>query len=184
VVIANDPGPFADPEAITPSVATLHGEVLLGSRSAAAGALRFAPVFAADPGITTVSHVHSPHLGAWSQTHRTFPIHYVPVQRNTLARELPVYVDRRQAEADFIVEQIKANPHLFAILEANGGSTVWGRNGLAAVADVIVLLEEGARLQILAEAIGGSRPFGPGVLSQQWAMGGLTDQARQAGLLP
>jgi L-ribulose-5-phosphate 4-epimerase len=184
VVILNDPGPWADDRSVRPSVATLDGTVLLGPGGAAGGALRFAPIFKARAEITTVSHVHTPHLGAWSQTQRTLPITYVPVQRHTLARELPIYIDRRQDEAQFIVEQLTENPHLFAILEANGGSTVWGRQGLQATAEVILLLEEGARLQILAEAIGGSRPFGPGVLAQQWKMGGLTAQAEALGLLP
>lgn len=183
VVIVNDPGPWADDPSVRPAVARLDGTVLLGPKSTAGAALRFAPVFEAYADITTVSHVHSPYLGAWSQTHRTLPIHYVPVQRHTLARELPIYIDRRQDEAAYIVEQVAINPHLFAILEANGGSTVWSRSGLQATAEVILLLEEGARLQVLAEAIGGSRPFGPGVLTQQWKMGGLTEQAKELGLL-
>jgi L-ribulose-5-phosphate 4-epimerase len=37
----------------------------------------------------------------------------------------------------------------------------------------VLLLEEGAQFQILAAAIGGSKSFGPGVLQQQWRMGGL-----------
>jgi len=183
VVILNDPGPWADDRNVRPSVARLDGTVLLGPAAAAGGALRFAPIFLARPEITTVSHIHTPYLGAWSQTQRSLPISYVPVQRHTLARELPIYIDRRQDEAEFIVEQLTENPHLFAILEANGGSTVWGWDGLQATAEVILLLEEGAQLQILAEAIGGSRPFGPGVLAQQWKMGGLTEQAKTLGLL-
>ena len=46
--------------------------------------------------------------------------------------ELPVYIDRRQAEVDFILEQIARDPAVPAIVEANGGGTVWGRPGLAA----------------------------------------------------
>jgi hypothetical protein len=38
----------------------------------------------------------------------------------------------------------------------------------------IILLEEGAHFQLLAAAaLGGSRPFGPGVLEQQWKIGKL-----------
>ena len=36
-----------------------------------------------------------------------------------------------------------------------------------------MLLEEGAQFQILGQALGGSKPFGPGVLEQQWKMGKL-----------
>ena len=42
--------------------------------------------------------------------------------------EIPVYVDRRQAEVDFILEQIALDPAVPAIVEANGGGTVWGRD--------------------------------------------------------
>ena len=51
------------------------------------------------------------------------------------------------------------------------------RNGLLATAEYIQILEEGAQFQILAEALGGSQPFGTGVLEQQWKMSGLTDEA-------
>ena len=145
---------------------------------------RYTKLFQQHSDITTVSHVHSPYLGAWAQTHRTLPFHYVPVQRYQLARELPVYIDRRQPEVDFILDSIAQNPFNLAILEANGGSTVWGKQGLRATAEFILLLEEGAQLQLLADALGGSRPYGPGVLTQQWKMSGLYERATELGLVP
>jgi len=135
------------------------------------------------PEITTVVHVHAPHLGAWSQTHRPLPIDYVPVQRFNLVRELPVYVDRTQPEVEYILEILEKDPDNFAVLEANGGATVWGRRGLLKTAEEIILLEEGARIQILAQLLGGSQPFGPGVLAQQFAMSQLTERAQRKGLL-
>lgn len=59
-----------------------------------------------------------------------------------------------------------------------------GKEGLHKTAEFIVILEEGARVQLLAEAIGGSRDFGPGVLAQQFKMSGLTEQAHALGYLP
>jgi len=50
---------------------------------------------------------------------------------------------------------------------------VWSWKGLRHLVNQIILLEEGARFQILAQAIGGSQAFGPGVLEQQWKMGKL-----------
>ena len=131
--------------------------------------------------ITTVVHVHSPHLGAYAQAHRAFPIRYVALQRHVVVTELPVYVDRRQAEVDFILEQLAHDPDLPAIVEANGGATVWGRGGLAATAELIQLLEEAAQLQVLAEAAGRPQDYGPGVLAQQWGHTGLLDTARRQG---
>jgi hypothetical protein len=68
---------------------------------------------------------------------------------------------------------LSRDPQVPAILEANGGSTAWGRKGLLALANYIVLLEEGARFQAIAETLGGSKDYGPGVLEQQWKMSGL-----------
>jgi hypothetical protein len=77
----------------------------------------------------------------------------VPVQRFHLFKELPIYIDRRQAEVDFILDQLKVDIEHRAILEANGGATVWGRQGLQETAEFILLLE-GAQIQLLAELAG------------------------------
>ncbi|CAL4869437.1 hypothetical protein MMA231_03729 (plasmid) [Asticcacaulis sp. MM231] len=61
----------------------------------------------------------------------------------------------------------------FAILKANGGSTVWRRKGLLALANTALILKEGARMQFLPECLGGSKLFGPGVMEQQWKMSRL-----------
>ena len=160
------------------------GTVYQGDPARGGRVHRYRRIFETHDDVTTVVHVHSPHLGAWAQTHRPLPINYVPVQRFNLVREIPVYIDRTQGEDEFILEMLAKDPDHFATLEANGGSTVWGRNGLLRTAEDIVLLEEGARLQILAEALGGSNPFGPGVLVQQFKMSGLTERAQEKGLLP
>jgi L-ribulose-5-phosphate 4-epimerase len=169
---------------VTPNVFGFDGTSFLGDPRAGGGARRFAAIFEQHPDVTTVVHVHTPYLGAFAQAHRTFPIRYVAAQRHTIVTELPVYIDRRQAEVDFILEQLGRDPDIPAIVEANGGATVWGRNGLQATAEFIQLLEEGAQFQTLAEALGGSQEYGPGVLAQQWTMTGLLDAARDKGLLP
>jgi L-ribulose-5-phosphate 4-epimerase len=181
LVSVNYPGPFERAKPLSADVIGLDGTV---HRGKALGARRFLPVFLQHPGITSLCHVHTPNLGAWSQTHRSLPFTYVPVQRFHLVRELPVYIDRRQDEADFILDQLKLNPHTPGSLEANGGATVWGWNGLRNLAEFILLLEEGADIAIRAGAIGGSRDFGPGVLRQQWKMGNLLDTASRENLLP
>ncbi|QVM89598.1 class II aldolase/adducin family protein [Pseudomonas entomophila] len=182
LVAVNYAGPWNYRKPLEATVSDFAGNVILGKGKGGLG--RYGKLFQHHADITTVSHVHTPYLGAWAQTHRTLPFHYVPVQRYQLARELPVYIDRRQAEVDFILEQIAANPFTLAILEANGGSTVWGKQGLRATAEFILLLEEGAQIQLLADALGGSRPYGPGVLTQQWKMSGLYERATELGLVP
>ncbi len=184
LVSLNYPNPFARVKNVRPTVFDFDGSVLLGEGRPGPAGGRYTKIFQQHPDVTTVAHVHTPFLGAWAQSHRTFPFRYVPVQRFQLTRELPIYVDRRQAEQDYILDELRKDPHLPAILEANGGSTVWGKAGLRTTAEFILILEEGAQFQLYAEALGGSKEYGPGVLAQQYRMSGLTEKAQALGLLP
>ena len=168
------PGPWALDQSVEPVVHPVDE---------AGGDFGFGKLLARQPSITTVVHVHSPYLGAWSQTQRPMPIRYVPVQRWTLADQIPIYVDRTQSQIDFILDRLADSPHTPAILEANGGATVWGSNGLLRTLEYVQLIEEGAQFQILAQYLGGAKPFGPGVLEKQWKMSGLASAAEAEGLL-
>ena len=70
-----------------------------------------------------------------------------------------------------------------AIFEANGGVNVIGRSGLLDLAKFVVLLEEGAQFQAIAESLGGSVEFDPSNLTVQWGRSGLADEARRRGLI-
>lgn len=167
------PGPFADDlDAVQTYVFDFAGNVYLGDPKRA-GVGRYTALFQEHPDVTTVSHVHTPHLGAYSQAHSELAFLYVPVQRHRFVRKIPVYVDRRQPEVNFIIDQLKIEKELPGIVEANGGATVWGKKGIIALAEFILILEEGAYFQVLGAALGGSKPLGPGVLQQQWRMSGL-----------
>ena len=178
VIALHAPGPWADDEEIRAVVADYDGEVYLdeslegplSGRKAGGNGKRYAEIFAQRPEVNVVSHVHTPWLGGWASAHQVLPIRYAASQRVTLARELPIYIDRRQPES--------GNPHLPAILEANGGATFWGA-GIIQVAKLILLIEEGAWFQGLAEGLGGSKEFGPGVLEQQWNMTGLWAEGKK-----
>lgn len=188
VVALHAPSPWADNEDIQAVVASYDGVIYLdesvegssplsGSKAGGNGK-RYAAVFQRRPEVNVVIHVHTAWLGGWASSHRVLPIRYAASQRLTLARELPIYIDRRQPEADFIVEKIEENPHTPAILEANGGSTFWGTSIIQS-AKLILLIEEGAYFQGLAESLGGSQEFGAGVLEQQWKMTGLWSQGQK-----
>ena len=127
---------------------------VLGDPAAARGARRFAAIFEQHADVTTVVHVHSPHLGAWAQVHRALPVVHGLLAAATPVPELPVYIDRRQAEVDFILAQIARDPAVPAIVEANGGGTVWGRDGLAAAVELIQVIEAAARATALAAPLG------------------------------
>ncbi|QNQ10830.1 class II aldolase/adducin family protein [Sphingomonas alpina] len=137
------------------------------------GTARYVKLFRTHPEVQAVSHVHTPHLGAYSQAHSTLPLLYVPNRRFRFTAELPVYINRRQPEVDFILDSIENDRQVPGIIEANGGATIWSWKGIRDLTDTIVLLEEGAQFQILGEALGGSKQFGPGVLQQQWRMSKL-----------
>ncbi len=181
LVVVIDPGPWDRGAEITPAIIGFDGTVYAGHHT---GGKRYNKLFIEHPEVNIISHVHTLYLAAWAQTHRTFPINYVAFNRHHLVRELPIYINRLQPEVDFIVEKVNENPHNFAILEANGGGTVWGKGGVRELTDTIILLEETARLQLLAEAVGGSRNYGAGALRQNWKMTGLFDEAKTLGLLP
>lgn len=187
VIALATPGPWDDDQSIRAVVASYDGVVHLDeylaprtplseSRQGGAGR-RYAYVLAQRPEVNVVIHVHTPYLGGWAGAHRVFPLNYAAAQRLTLARELPVYIDRRQPESEFIVQAIEANGHTPALLEANGGATFWGESILKS-AKWILIFEEGAYFQTLAEAVGGGKDYGPGVLEQQWRMTGLWEQGR------
>lgn len=188
VVALRAPSPWADEPKAGVSVVSYDGVVHLDeslpagaplsqSREAGSGK-RYGKVLRERADVNLVVHVHTPYLGGWAGAHRVLPLRYAASQRVTLARELPIYIDRRQAESDFIIEALQANPHTPALLEANGGATFWGENILQ-VAKLVLLVEEGAYFQALAENLGGTQEFGPGVLEQQWRMTNLWDEGKK-----
>jgi hypothetical protein len=143
------------------------------------GPPQFAKLFQEFPKVTTVIHVHTPFLAGWASAQKPFPILYVASQRHTLVREVPVYIDRRQTQTDFILDRLRENPNHFVILEGNGGTTFFG-SGIVELGKQVVLLEEAARFQAVAADLGGSRAYGPGVLEQQWGRTGLLAAAKEA----
>ncbi len=161
-----------DPDEVATSVVGFDGTVYLG-KGAGQGEGRYTRLFKEFPDFQTIAHIHTPHLGAYSQAHLPLPLLYVPNRRFRKVAELPVYIDRRQQEVDFIVDVLRKDKEIPAIIEANGGATAWSFKGLIDLAKDIILLEEGAWFQVLASGLGASKPFGPGVLTQQWRMGGL-----------
>lgn len=188
VIALRAPSPWADEQTIGVSVVSYDGVVHLDESLAADAPLsaskeagsgkRYAQVLRERPEVNVVIHVHTPYLGGWAGAHRVLPLRYAASQRVTLARELPIYIDRRQAEADFIVETIARDANIPALLEANGGATFWGE-GILQLGKLILLIEEGAYFQALAENLGGSQEFGAGVLEQQWKMTGLWQQGQK-----
>lgn len=128
----------------------------------------------------TFIHAHTPYLAAWSLAQKPFPILYVAAQRLLLAREIPNHLDRTRSPQEIIRERLDKHPELApppALLESNGGANFWGR-GILETAKLVLLIEEAARFQSLAEQIGGAKFYTPGALEVQWKRTGLLEKAR------
>jgi L-ribulose-5-phosphate 4-epimerase len=128
----------------------------------------------------TFIHAHTPHLAAWSLAQRSFPILYVAAQRHILAREIPNHLERTRGVLEILRERLDKHPELApppAILESNGGANFWGK-GILKTAELVLLIEEAARFQSIAEQIGGAKVYTPGALELQWARTGLLEKAK------
>lgn len=128
----------------------------------------------------TVAHAHTPFLAAWSLAQKAFPIRYVAPQRQLLAREIPNHLERRRSQLDVIQERLDKYPDLApppGLLESNGGANIWGR-GILKTAELILLIEEAARIQAIAEQIGGAKEYTEGALEVQWSRTGLVEKGK------
>lgn len=128
----------------------------------------------------TVIHAHTPYLAAWSLAQKNFPILYVAAQRHLLAREIPNHLDRTRSVLDVIKERLDKHPELApppGLLESNGGANIWGK-GIIGTSQLVLLIEEAARFQVIAEQIGGAKEYTPGALEVQWKRTGLLERAK------
>lgn len=128
----------------------------------------------------TVIHAHTPYLAGWSLAHKNFPILYVAAARHLLAREIPNHLERTRSVLDVVRERLDEHPELApppALLESNGGANFFGK-GILKTAELILLIEEAARFQAIAEQIGGAKSYTPGALELQWARTGLLEKSK------
>jgi L-ribulose-5-phosphate 4-epimerase len=128
----------------------------------------------------TVMHAHTPFLAAWSLAQKAFPIRYVAPQRQLLAREIPNHLERLRSQIDVIRERLEKFPDLApppGLLESNGGANIWGR-GILKTAELVLLIEEAARIQAIAEQIGGAQEYTEGALELQWSRTGLVEKSK------
>ncbi len=133
--------------------------------------------------VDTIVHAHTPHLAAWSLAHLDFPIRYVAAQRHLISRTIPNHLDRNRTVREVLTERLDKHPELApppGLLESNGGANFFGK-GIIWTSTLILLIEEGARFQAIAEPLGGAKNYNPGTLDGkygQWRRTGLLEKAQ------
>jgi L-ribulose-5-phosphate 4-epimerase len=118
--------------------------------------------------VGAVIHTHSPMVTTYAMAHQPLPIHYEGLLRQGVSDAIPVagWGPRGSRESiDNIENALRAHPDAPAVLLANHGLLAFGRDQSRA-AHLIISLEEAAEMMLLAERIGGSKPFPPGALEQ------------------
>jgi len=104
----------------------------------------------------------------------------VAPQRQLLAREIPNHLERRRSQLDVIRERLDKYPDIApppGLLESNGGANIWGK-GILKTAELVLLIEEAARIQAIAEQIGGAKDYTEGALEVQWSRTGLVEKGK------
>jgi L-fuculose-phosphate aldolase len=118
--------------------------------------------------VGAVIHTHSPMVTTYAMAHQPLPIHYEGLLRQGVIDDIPVagWGPRGSRESvDNIERALREHPDAPAVLLANHGLLAFGRDQSRA-AHLIISLEEAAEMMLLAERIGGSKPFPPGALQQ------------------
>ena len=125
-------------------------------------------VYKLRPDVGAVIHTHSPMVTTYAMAHQPLPIHYEGLLRQGVSEDIPVagWGPRGSRESvDNIENALRDHPDAPAVLLANHGLLAFGKDQSRA-AHLIISLEEAAEMMLLAERIGGSKPFPPGALQQ------------------
>jgi L-fuculose-phosphate aldolase len=154
----------------TLAVLDLDGNVLEGNLASTSAEIvsMHAVVYKLRSDVGAVIHTHSPMVSAYAIAHQPMPIHYEGLLRQGVSDDIPVaaWGPRGSRESVSNIEDaLRAHPDASAVLLANHGLLAFGRDSGRA-AHLIISLEEAAEMMLLAERLGGSKPFPPGALQQ------------------
>jgi L-ribulose-5-phosphate 4-epimerase len=154
----------------TLAVLDLDGNVLEGNLASTSAEIvsMHAVVYKQRSDVGAVIHTHSPMVSAYAMAHQPMPIHYEGLLRQGVSEDIPVaaWGPRGSRESVTNIEDaLRAHPDASAVLLANHGLLAFGRDSGRA-AHLIISLEEAAEMMLLAERLGGSKPFPPGALQQ------------------
>jgi hypothetical protein len=121
-----------------------------------------AALFRKRPELQSVIYTQSPNLTAFAVARRPLPVVYGFSLLRKTPDDLPVTRGQQRLDQHAVLEALERNPCSPAVLLANRGVVVFGRENPLALARVLVSLEESAGIIINATALGGAQPFPPG----------------------
>ncbi|MFF4342803.1 class II aldolase/adducin family protein [Kitasatospora sp. NPDC001540] len=162
------PGFVRDLEPHQLATVGLDGQVLEGElRSVSAEITTMhSVVYRARPHVGAIIHTHSPAATAFAVAHRPLPCRTEPMLRFGQPEDVPVVPwGPRGSDVSVrgIAEVLERRPTTAAVLLANHGLLVFGPDA-AAAGHLVVAIEESARAEIDAAAIGGAVDFPAGAL--------------------
>jgi len=148
----------------------LDGNLLEGNLASTSAEIvgMHAVVYKLRSDVGAVIHTHSPMVTTYAMAHQPLPIHYEGLLRQGVSDAIPVagWGPRGSRESvENIENALRDHPDAPAVLLANHGLLAFGKDQSRA-AHLIISLEEAAEMMLLAERLGGSKPFPPGALQQ------------------
>ncbi len=154
----------------TLAVLDLDGNVVEGNLASTSAEIvgMHAVVYKSRPDVGAVIHTHSPNVSTYALAHQPMPIHYEGLLRQGVSEDIPVaaWGPRGSRESIAHIEDaLRTHPRTSAVLLANHGLLAFGPDS-GATAHLIISLEEAAEMMLLADRLGGSKPFPAGALDQ------------------
>lgn len=161
---------LAGPTPASLAVLDLEGNLLEGSLASTSAEIvgMHALVYRLRPEVGAVIHTHSPRVTAFALANRPLPVHYEALLRFGVSEEIPVaaWAPRGSPESVAnIAAALRERPGAAAVLLANHGLLAFAADQ-PRTAHLIVSMEEAAQMMLLAQPLGGSRPFPDGALEQ------------------
>lgn len=113
------------------------------------------------PDVNAVIHTHSPYATAFAVAAKPLPLTYEPLAGAGQSHAVPLAPYGRRGEAasiQAIADTLDAYPTTAALLLANHGVLVLGKD-VGNLVRIAVAVEEAAKLEVIASAIGGAVVF-------------------------
>lgn len=114
------------------------------------------------PKVQAVLYTESPNIAAFSVAHRPIPIVYGSGLIRRTQEDIPLVAWTPRLTAEPVLEALRANPKLPALLLANRGALAWNESNIGKLGSFVAGLEEAASVVVNAALLGGAKPFPPG----------------------